>query len=96
MSIEIRALVKAKNESLRRSRVLEAKRRKQCQSKETANSSEKNIPASQSMRPHAERLQESLISGSSPPSASSLQSIPSRLKNQDGQDHIPKLVSCEH
>ena len=65
MSIEISALVKAKNDSLRRSRALEAKRRKQCQSKETANSSE-NIPASQATRPRAERLQESLIAGSSP------------------------------
>jgi len=95
MSVEIRALVKAKNDSLRRSRALEARHRRQCQSQKTVSSSENDVPASKTMRPQAERVKESLIPGSNPPSASSLQSLPSSLRNQDSQDLTSKRVSCE-
>lgn len=94
-SIEIRALVKAKNDGLRRSRAPEAKRRQQCHSQETTNSSKKDISRSRTMRSESEKLLESLIAVSSPPAVSSLQSMSLVLNNQDSRELEVEPVCCE-
>ncbi|RDW56675.1 hypothetical protein BP6252_14061 [Coleophoma cylindrospora] len=96
MAIEIRTLVKAKNDCLRSSRALEAKRRQQCRSKETASSFDTNIPASKSTRYQQDRLLQSLIAVSNPLDAPGLHAISLSLKNQDSQCLPPGPVSCEH
>lgn len=87
-SIEISVLVKAKNDSLRRFRALEAKRRPQCQTQETVKSSQNTMPASNPasnpMLFEAETLQESTNTRFVPSVVSSLPSMPSSLKNLAG------------
>jgi len=95
-SLEIRAVVKVKNDSLRRSRALEAKRRRQCRLQDTAELSQINIPNGAATSSKAERLMESPIANSSPTAAPCLHSIPSSLKNQASQLSTPGPVRCEH
>lgn len=83
-SNEISLLVKAKNDSLRRSRALEAKRRPQCQTQETVKSSQNNMPASEVVLYEVDTLQEASNTGFVPSEISSLGSGTSNLKNQAG------------
>ncbi|RDW58395.1 hypothetical protein BP5796_12325 [Coleophoma crateriformis] len=96
MAIAIRMFVKAKNDRLRSSRALEAKRRQRFQSQETANSFETNIPVTKSMKYQQDRLLQSLIAVSNPLDAPGLQAISLSLENQDNQGLPPGPVGCEH
>jgi hypothetical protein len=93
-STEIGVLVKAKNDSLRRSRALEAKRRPHCQTQETAKSSQNYVPARDPMLFEAETLQGSSSTCLFPSVVSSLHSMPSSTKNLAGHAGCESWVKC--